>query len=74
MFLPEVLVLLTLLNFFQIPFSKFIFSSKGRLQDKQYRIPLDRISHFGIACGDKVDGRFDLEIEYIGEKNFKLIH
>ncbi|XP_077284829.1 complex I intermediate-associated protein 30 [Arctopsyche grandis] len=50
----------------KIPFSKFIFSSKGRLQDKQYRIPLDRITHFGVACGDKVDGRFNLEIEYIG--------
>lgn len=50
----------------KIPFSKFILGSKGRVQDKQNRIRLDRITHFGISCGDKIPGRFDLEIEYIG--------
>ncbi|KAL0819752.1 hypothetical protein ABMA28_007798 [Loxostege sticticalis] len=50
----------------KIPFSKFVFGSKGRLQDKQNRMRLDRITHFGITCGDKIPGRFNLEIEYVG--------
>ncbi|XP_013192102.1 complex I intermediate-associated protein 30, mitochondrial isoform X2 [Amyelois transitella] len=50
----------------KIPFSKFVLGSKGRLQDKQSRMRLDRITHFGIACGDKIPGKFDLEIEYVG--------
>lgn len=50
----------------KIPLSKFVLGSKGRLQDKQNRIRYDKITHFGIACGDKINGRFDLEIEYIG--------
>ncbi|XP_059053324.1 complex I intermediate-associated protein 30, mitochondrial [Achroia grisella] len=50
----------------KIPFSKFILGSKGRVQDKQNRICLDRVTHFGISCGDKIPGRFELEIEYIG--------
>lgn len=54
---------------FQIPFSKFILGSKGRVQDKQNRMRLDRVTHFGISCGDKIEGPFDLEIEYIGKIN-----
>lgn len=50
----------------KIPFSKFILGSKGRIQDKQTRIRLDRITHFGISCGDKINGVFNLEVEYIG--------
>ncbi|XP_049877481.1 complex I intermediate-associated protein 30, mitochondrial [Pectinophora gossypiella] len=50
----------------KIPFSKFILGSKGRLQDKQTAIRTDRVTHFGISCGDKIDGPFSLEIEYIG--------
>lgn len=50
----------------QIPFSKFVLGSKGRMQDKQGRVPLTKISHFGIASGDKINGSFSLEIEYIG--------
>ncbi|VVC87119.1 unnamed protein product [Leptidea sinapis] len=38
----------------KIPFSKFVLGSKGRLQDKQTRIKLDRVTHFGISCGDKL--------------------
>ncbi|CAH0690096.1 unnamed protein product [Spodoptera exigua] len=50
----------------KIPFSKFVLGSKGRIQDKQTRFRFDRVTHFGISCGDKINGRFDLEIEYIG--------
>ncbi|KAJ0173708.1 hypothetical protein K1T71_010857 [Dendrolimus kikuchii] len=50
----------------KIPFSKFVLGSKGRIQDKQNRIRFDRVTHFGISCGDKIVGRFDLEIEYVG--------
>ncbi|XP_073950562.1 complex I intermediate-associated protein 30 [Choristoneura fumiferana] len=50
----------------KIPFSKFILGSKGRLQDKQVRMRLDRVTHFGITCCDKINGEFNLEIEYIG--------
>lgn len=50
----------------KIPFSKFILGSKGRIQDKQTRMRLDKVTHFGISCGDKINGVFNLEIEYIG--------
>ncbi|XP_045776671.1 complex I intermediate-associated protein 30, mitochondrial [Maniola jurtina] len=50
----------------KIPFSKFILGSKGRIQDKQTRMRLDRVTHFGITCGDKINGVFNLELEYIG--------
>jgi NADH dehydrogenase [ubiquinone] 1 alpha subcomplex assembly factor 1 len=56
--------LLTFINF-QIPFSKFVFGSKGRVQDMQNRIPLDRIASFGLAVGG-TDGPFSLEIDWIG--------
>lgn len=37
------------------------------MQDKQNRMRLDRVTHFGISCGDKIEGPFDLEIEYVGK-------
>lgn len=56
-----------IINFnFQIPFSKFFFASKGRIQDRQSPLLLTRISHFGITVSDKADGPFQLEIDYIG--------
>nr|CAG4644099.1 EOG090X091L [Lepidurus arcticus] len=50
----------------KIPFSKFFMSSKGRIQDIQQPVPLNRISNFGISAGDKINGPFRLEIDYIG--------
>lgn len=52
-------------QFLQIPFSKFFKSSKGRIQDRQNPIPLNKITSFGISAG-KRDGDFRLEIDYIG--------
>lgn len=52
----------------KIPFSKFFLSSKGRVQDRQGPIPLDRVTHVGISVSSKggLDGPFNLEIDYIG--------
>jgi len=50
----------------KIPFSKFFFSSKGRIQDRQEQIPLDKIASFGITAADRYGGDFSLEIDYIG--------
>jgi len=53
-------------QYVRIPFSKFIFSSKGRLQDNQVPIMLHEVSKFGISIADDVSGHFRLEIDYIG--------
>ncbi|KAM6444823.1 complex I intermediate-associated protein 30, mitochondrial isoform 1-T6 [Rhynochetos jubatus] len=53
----------------KIPFSKFFFSSQGRVQDSQHPIWLDKISTLGFTIGDKVDGPFQLEIDFIGLLN-----
>lgn len=50
----------------RIPFSKFIFSVKGRVQDIQCPLPLDHIKFVAISLSDTVDGPFALEIDYIG--------
>lgn len=53
-------------QYVRIPFSKFVFSSKGRLQDDQTVIMLHEVTNFGISLGDDVNGHFKLEIDYIG--------
>ncbi|CAG9813347.1 unnamed protein product [Phaedon cochleariae] len=50
----------------RIPFSKFYFASKGRIQDRQESIPLNKITSFGITAGERHGGEFSLEIDYIG--------
>lgn len=54
---------------FRIPFSKFIFSNKGFIQDKQGYLPTHTIKFVSIALQDTVDGPFELEIDYIGLRN-----
>ncbi|BFZ12274.1 hypothetical protein BsWGS_15313 [Bradybaena similaris] len=49
----------------KIPFSKFYLSYRGRIQDKQQHVPLDKINSFGITLADKVNGPFFLEIDSV---------
>ncbi|XP_050729350.1 complex I intermediate-associated protein 30, mitochondrial-like isoform X1 [Eriocheir sinensis] len=50
----------------RIPFSKFILSSKGRVQDKQSPMPQSQVVSVGISAGDRSNAPFRLEIDYIG--------
>ncbi|XP_058018041.1 complex I intermediate-associated protein 30, mitochondrial [Ahaetulla prasina] len=50
----------------EVPFSKFFFTSRGRIQDGQYEIWPDRISTLGLTLADKVDGPFQLDVDFIG--------
>ncbi|XP_053687559.1 complex I intermediate-associated protein 30, mitochondrial [Sabethes cyaneus] len=52
----------------RIPFSKFFLASKGRVQDSQGAVPLNRISSVGFSVGAKGghEGQFRLEFDYIG--------
>ncbi|XP_077396035.1 complex I intermediate-associated protein 30, mitochondrial [Festucalex cinctus] len=49
----------------KIPFSKFFLTHRGRVQDDQHPLWLDKINTIGFTLGDKVDGPFQLEIDYI---------
>ncbi|TKS87079.1 Complex I intermediate-associated protein 30 [Collichthys lucidus] len=50
----------------KIPFSKFFLSHCGRIQDDQHPLWLDKVNTIGFTLGDKADGPFQLEIDYIG--------
>ncbi|XP_034015226.1 complex I intermediate-associated protein 30, mitochondrial [Thalassophryne amazonica] len=50
----------------KIPFSKFFLTHRGRVQDGQYNLWLDKINTIGFTLGDKADGPFQLEIDFIG--------
>lgn len=43
-------------------------ASKGRVQDRQCRIPLDKITSMGISVAGRAghEGAFNLELDYIG--------
>ncbi|XP_055025948.2 complex I intermediate-associated protein 30, mitochondrial isoform X2 [Misgurnus anguillicaudatus] len=49
----------------KIPLSKFFLSSRGRIQDNQHALWLDKINGIGFTLGDKADGPFQLEIDFI---------
>ncbi|KAK6479194.1 complex I intermediate-associated protein 30 [Huso huso] len=53
----------------KIPFSKFFLSSRGRIQDSQHPLWLDKINTIGFTLGDKADGPFQLEIDFIAVCN-----
>lgn len=52
----------------KIPFSKFFLASKGRVQDKQFPIPLNRVSSVGFSVSARAghEGHFSLELDYVG--------
>lgn len=51
-----------------IPFSKFFLASKGRVQDKQFPLPSNKVTSVGISVSSRggFDGNFNLELDYIG--------
>ncbi|XP_070613339.1 complex I intermediate-associated protein 30, mitochondrial [Erythrolamprus reginae] len=57
----------------KVPFSKFFFTSHGRIQDGQYELWPDRISTLGLTLADKVDGPFQLDIDFIGLMSDKSV-
>lgn len=50
----------------KIPFSKFFLTHRGRIQDDQHALWLDKVNTIGFTLGDKADGPFQLEIDFIG--------
>lgn len=59
--------------FSQIPFSKFLLTHKGRIQDSQDRVNLNNVHSISFTVSDGIDGPFSLEIDYIGvlyDENF----
>jgi len=50
----------------RIPFSKFFYTIGGRIMDSQTKLIKAKISSIGIVLMDRMDGKFQLEIDYIG--------
>ncbi|KAK5970285.1 Complex I intermediate-associated protein 30 mitochondrial [Trichostrongylus colubriformis] len=53
----------------KIPFSKFFLTVSGRIQDKQNKVVVEEVSSIGIVLMDRIDGEFQLELDYIGVYN-----
>lgn len=53
-------------QYVKVPFSKFVFASRGRIQDDQCPVMLSDVKNFGITLANDVSGHFRLEIDYIG--------
>jgi len=54
-------------QYVRLPFSKFVFAYKGRIQVVQPpSIPKDSIKAISFTLADKITGPFKLEIDYIG--------
>ncbi|KAK9533996.1 hypothetical protein VZT92_009073 [Zoarces viviparus] len=49
----------------KIPFSKFFLTNRGRIQDDQHPLWLDKVNTIGFTLGDKADGPFQLEIDFV---------
>ncbi|XP_011496623.1 PREDICTED: probable complex I intermediate-associated protein 30, mitochondrial [Ceratosolen solmsi marchali] len=50
----------------RIPFSKFFFTYKGRIQSLTTAMPRSEVKFISVTIADKIDGPFQLEIDYIG--------
>ncbi|KAJ8674272.1 hypothetical protein QAD02_005534 [Eretmocerus hayati] len=50
----------------RIPFSRFFFAYRGRIQSSNPPLPLHEINTFSITLADKINGPFQLEIDYVG--------
>ncbi|CAD5224151.1 unnamed protein product [Bursaphelenchus okinawaensis] len=53
-------------QYYRIPYSRFFQTIGGRILDQQQALPTNMISNIGIVLMDRIDGRFSLEIDYIG--------
>lgn len=52
-------------QYVRIPFSRFVFTARGSVQDFQEPIELHNVLSFSIGCMDRIHGPFRLEIDYI---------
>ncbi|KAK0087128.1 hypothetical protein PV325_001737 [Microctonus aethiopoides] len=53
-------------QYVKIPFSKFFFSNRGRIQDRQFSPRRNSVVGLGITAADGIAGPFSLEIDFIG--------
>lgn len=49
----------------ELPFDRFLLTSRGRARDVQRKMDVDQMLSFGITLADQQEGPFSLEIEYI---------
>ena len=58
-----------------IPFSKFILTHRGAIQDKQTPFDREEVINFSITLADRVNGPFNLEIAKVGllKQNLPLL-